>query len=257
MTLFIFFLGIPLILCGLIVTKSWPENFGDRKMNFKATFGQGLRQIVQDKKILQLGILQTIIESVMYIFVFMWTPVLMPSEPPLGMVFANFMVAIMIGSSLYTLLLSKGFRPEDTLKIILVILASSMTICCLTAGPDRGMLDMTILYVAFLMLEVAFGMYFPAMSFLKSQIIPEGHRANVMNWFRVPMNVITCSALLCLKIDALAHDKRIMFALCLILCCLGLLAWSRFNKMTERKIIDLSSGAEKAEKAALLSNDSD
>ena len=70
-------------------------------MNFKATFGQGLRQIVQDKKILQLGILQTIIESVMYIFVFMWTPVLMPSEPPLGMVFANFMVAIMIGSSLY------------------------------------------------------------------------------------------------------------------------------------------------------------
>jgi hypothetical protein len=32
-----------------------------------------------------LGLLQTIVESVMYIFVFLWTPVLMPAQPPLGM----------------------------------------------------------------------------------------------------------------------------------------------------------------------------
>ena len=27
-------------------------------------------------------------------------------------------------------------------------------------------------------------MYFPAISYLRSQVIPESHRANVMNWFR-------------------------------------------------------------------------
>lgn len=32
------------------------------------------------------------------------------------MVFACFMVAIMIGSSLYTLLLARGYTTEDTLR---------------------------------------------------------------------------------------------------------------------------------------------
>ena len=89
------------------------------------------------------------------------------------------MVAIMIGSSVFSLLLSKGFRAEETLRIILVILALSMGICCVMASPNRNTNDMVIIYAAFLILEVAIGMYFPAMSYLKSQIIPEGHRANV------------------------------------------------------------------------------
>ena len=124
-------------------------------------------------QILLLGMLQTIIESVMYIFVFMWTPVLMPAQPPLGMgkfifypkrglqwflssfntllyyftVFACFMVAIMIGSSIFSLLLAKGFRAEATLRIILVIIALSMVICCLTAKPGRSTQDMIITYI--------------------------------------------------------------------------------------------------------------
>ena len=63
-----------------------------------------------------------------------------------------------------------------------------------------------------------------AMSFTKSQVIPESYRANVMNWFRVPMNIITCAALLCLHVDWISHDKRIVFGACLIICVLGLLA---------------------------------
>ena len=59
-----------------------------------------------------MGGVQTMVESCMYIFVFLWTPVLGPANPPLGMVFACFMVAIMIGSSLYTLLLARGFTAE-------------------------------------------------------------------------------------------------------------------------------------------------
>ena len=112
---------VPLIICGIIVTQTWPENFGNRKLQFGASCGQGLREILSDPKVLLLGLLQTVVESVMYIFVFLWTPVLMPAKPPLGMVFATFMVAIMIGSSAYTIFLSKGNRPEDALKIILVV----------------------------------------------------------------------------------------------------------------------------------------
>ena len=51
----------------------------------------------------------------------------MPSNPPFGMVFACFMVAIMIGSSIYTLLLARGFAAEETLRcsIALVIFCTS------------------------------------------------------------------------------------------------------------------------------------
>ena len=63
-----------------------------------------------------------------------------------------------------------------------------------------------------------------AMSFTKSQVIPEAYRANVMNWFRVPMNIITCAALLCLHVDWISYDKRVVFAACLLLCVMGLFA---------------------------------
>ena len=99
------------------------------------------------------------------------------------------------------------------------------------------MVDTVISFIAFLFLEVAIGMYFPAITYLRSQVIPESHRANVMNWFRyslvsiaphfiittarVPMNVITCGALLCLHVDTISRDKRIVFAACLFLSLTG------------------------------------
>ena len=121
-------------------------------------------------QIFLLGILQTIVETVMYIFVFLWTPVLMPASPPLGMVFACFMVAIMIGSSIYTILLAKGYKAEQCLRIILITIGSSMLVCCLTASPDRSTMHMILIYGAFLVLEIALGMYFPAMSYLKRYV---------------------------------------------------------------------------------------
>jgi len=57
-----------------------------------------------------------------------------------------------------------------------------MFVCLFTVGPERSLTDISVSYFAFLVLEVAIGMYFPAMSYAKSQIIPESHRANVMNW---------------------------------------------------------------------------
>ena len=70
------------------------------------------------------------------------------------------------------------------------------------------------------------------MSYSKSQVIPESYRANVMNWFRVPMNIITCAALLCLRVDWISYDKRFVFGACLIISFLGLWAINDFISMT-------------------------
>merc|ERR1739848_514654 len=108
-------------------------------------------------------------------------------------------------------------------------MSASMAICCFTARPGASPTDTIISFLAFLLLEVAIGMYFPAISYLRSQVIPESHRTNVMNWFRVPMNVMTCGALLCLHVDTISQDKRIVFGACLILCLIGTLLSQKFE----------------------------
>ena len=52
------------------------------------------------------------------------------------------------------------------------------------------------------------------MSLFRSELIPESHRATVSNWFRVPMNLMTCAALLAVNNAAVAADKRILFGVC-------------------------------------------
>ena len=47
-------------------------------------------------QVLLLGSCQALLESCMYIFVFLWTPVLDTGSTPLGMVFSCFMVNIIL-----------------------------------------------------------------------------------------------------------------------------------------------------------------
>ena len=192
---------VPLIVCGILVVKTWDENYGDRKSNFGGSCWEGLRIIFGDEQVLLLGTVQSLLESCMYIFVFLWTPVLDTGTTPLGMVFSCFMVCIMVGSALFSILANRGYTEANILKHCLIMISASMAICCYTARlvdlvliiiysvifyfrPNATQFDTIISFIAFLVLEVAIGMYFPAISYLRSQVIPESHRANVMNWFR-------------------------------------------------------------------------
>jgi len=221
---------LPLVVCGVLVINTWQENFGDRKNNFSGSCIEGLRIIFRDSQVLLLGSCQSLLESCMYIFVFLWTPVLDTGNTPLGMVFSCFMVCIMVGSALFSILNNRGFSEAHILKMCLMIMSASMAICCVTARPGATPTDTIISFLAFLLLEVAIGMYFPAISYLRSQVIPESHRANVMNWFRVPMNVMTCGALLCLHVETISQDKRIVFGACFVLCIIGTLLSQKFQQ---------------------------
>ena len=92
---------------------------------------------------------------------------------------------------------------------------------------------------------------------ISSQIIPESHRANVMNLYRVPMNVITCTALLGLNLEMFAQDKRLMFLLCLALSMIGFLISNAFIKATSKTnhVVDL--GNDKTERVNLLPSENE
>ena len=62
--------------CYFVVTSSWEENHGDTNVDIIGGYKSGLAIIFNDSNILCVGIVQSIVESSMYIFVFLWTPVL-------------------------------------------------------------------------------------------------------------------------------------------------------------------------------------
>ncbi len=70
---------------------------------------------------------------------------------------------------------------------------------------------------------------------LRSRLIPESHRATVTNWFRVPMNLITCVTLLAVNHPAVAADKRAIFAACTILLLTGTLIAAKFRDEAKSK----------------------
>jgi len=83
-----------------------------------------------------------------------------------------------------------------------------------------------VTFIAFLLYEVAVGMYFPAIGYLRSQIIPEEYRASIANWYRVPMNIFTCMSLLWLM--NMTHNHKEYFdatvsSLKVFLMCITLL----------------------------------
>ncbi len=43
---------VPLVVCGVIVTRTWPENYGNQDLHICASCAEGFRQIIGDKKVL-------------------------------------------------------------------------------------------------------------------------------------------------------------------------------------------------------------
>ncbi|XP_043224502.1 molybdate-anion transporter-like [Amphibalanus amphitrite] len=224
-----FLMAIPcLVACGGLVSAQWQENYGNQQINLRRSYINGLRTILASEVVALLGLIQSLFESVMYMFVFLWTPILDPSQPPLGMVFSCFMVCIMMGSSLNTLLMGRGMRPERVLTLAVAINIVCMLVCTVATGPGAAMPGLA--FAAFLFLELAVGMYFPSMGYLRSQVIPEEQRASIMNWFRVPMNLITCGGLLWLHQGESAGGNQVIFMACAGLLMLALVACLRFSR---------------------------
>lgn len=223
-----FMLSIPfLLVAGLIITQIWRENYGNQKIDLRRSCMEGLRTILFQENILYLGIVQSLFEANMYIFVFQWTPILGPGHPPLGMVFACFMVCIMIGSSLYAMLLAKKYLQEEVLMTSVALAIFAMSICIYSSYANHLYLS----FLAFLILEVAVGMYFPAIGYLRSQVIPEDLRASIMNWFRVPTNVITCAGLLLVHNNTIISSSHSMFAICTGLLVIALFSNLKFSSL--------------------------
>lgn len=201
---------------ALALHKTWDENAVPEDELAEGHTDRciaGLKPVLKNRKIWLVGLVQALFESAMFVFVFLWTPSLAEHKyrSPLGFIFATFMLAIVLGSTIFQLALSLKWPVTKCLESAICLAIACFLLAFLFESPS-------MLFVAFVGFEVACGVYYPAIGSLRGEIIPESDRAAIMGWFRVPINVFVITCLFATRI--LSHHA--LFGVCALLCCLAL-----------------------------------
>jgi len=195
-----------LIICAVLTSFTWDENYGERigekqasptngSPEFVRALQSALSTTMNDTDIFRCGMIASLFEGSMYIFVFMWTPMLTnltddgeEDNLPFGLIFSTFMVGCMIGSSIFSILIER-IRCEVLGAYVFLIGSLSMAVIYCSSSDTLCIIGMTIF-------EVCVGMYFPIMGTMKSEIVPESQRAAIYNVYRIPLNFIVVTSLL-------------------------------------------------------------
>ncbi|CAI4227189.1 unnamed protein product [Auanema sp. JU1783] len=191
---------VALAVLGLmcvVLMNTWPENYGNENAAVQESFSKAIATIRYDVKILCLGLVQSLFEGSMYVFVLEWTPALTQAVKyegiydniPHGYIFAAFMVATMMGSSIFKVI-SKSSPPEDFMRYVLLLSAFCLSVPIM--APDNS----TLIFLSFILFEVCVGIFWPAMGCLRGAYISEDTRSTTINLFRIPLNIIVVFILL-------------------------------------------------------------
>ncbi|KRY60216.1 Major facilitator superfamily domain-containing protein 5 [Trichinella britovi] len=151
--------AVVLLIMVILVATTWSENYGNEHWSLRDSVTQAVKIIANNKRVAYLGLVQSLFEGSMYTFVLEWTPVLTAAvlnspDPkdrflPHGLVFASFMICIMIGSYIF------------------LCAAASLTF------PVFLCLNSLFVFMGFAVFEICVGVFWPASSFMRSVHVPE------------------------------------------------------------------------------------
>ncbi|KAF8722223.1 hypothetical protein HU200_022531 [Digitaria exilis] len=207
-----------------IILSSWGENYGDSSdsKDLMTQFKVAAKAIASDEKIALLGAIQSLFEGSMYTFVFLWTPALSPNdeEIPHGFIFATFMLASMLGSSIASRLLARKLKVEGYMQIVFSVSAFTLFLPVVTnflvpPSSEKGgniSLGGCLQLLGFCTFESCVGIFWPSIMKMRSQYIPEEARSTIMNFFRIPLNLFVCVVLY----NVNAFPITVMFGMCSI-----------------------------------------
>ncbi|CAF0782605.1 unnamed protein product [Adineta steineri] len=218
-------------MCFILAT-TWSENHGDANAPISQSFLSAYNSIKSDRKIFLLGIVQALFEASMYVFVLEWTPALtealsVPSvdktdnkNPPIphGYVFASYMVAMMMGSNSFKVFCNYT-TPESFMRYIVIVAAFCLSV------PVFLPKSQVIMFSSFLIFEFCIGIFWPAMATMRSKYVPEEARATIMNYFRIPLNLIVVVILL------RDFHLKVIFMSCVFFLVLAAISMSLLHKL--------------------------
>ncbi len=239
-----FIIAIPVLLSSIVaLLLTWTENFGEEKKLLLSKEGksclEGLKTIVQNIDLFLVGAIQSLFESVVFVFIFIWTPSLdVFHDVPLGIIFASFMVCYMLGNITCDYLISKvGY----SMTRVLVVLSGSASVIFIIAAQfasdTSGQFYRIKMLFCLQSFELICGFYFPIMRVLREKFLPAEHKLSVTNWFRVPLTIFSSLALL--NFHGISGGIPQLFVFCSVMMGLAFITSLRFARGDTNKKTDV------------------
>lgn len=134
----------------------------------------------------------------MYLWVFFWSAAVISArkvsgvteDPPFGIIFASFMCCMMAGSMIFNM--ARSSHDVSSASFVLNAAMTFASVSLLSAVIIAS--HEYLVFWAFCLVELCVGMYFPSMSFLKSNIIEDKSRANMNSIMRMPLSTFVVLA---------------------------------------------------------------
>ena len=194
-----------LLLAGGSIAASWEENCGEKQTvsmkEFRKAAFEGLRVIVRNGRIFLIGTVQSLFESVVFVFVFLWTPALdVYHDLPLGIAFASFMTCFLVGSLVCDYLITNNRFPKTQMLVAVTSCATVVFLVAAYFASDKtAPLYRLRMLVCLQLFELLCGLYFPILRTLRESEVPREVQLSTVNWFRVPLTLFSSLALLSLQ----------------------------------------------------------
>lgn len=220
--------------CGILLLN---EHYIYNTKSASASVKKAVVLWLTNKNIFILSVIQSLYEGVMYLFIFIWTPALDSIQPPLGLVFSSFMLALMIGSKIYSISLAHNYLDSKKMLLLSTFLASvSFFMCTMAVSKvltNHSLYVIKMCYIFFVIYEISIGIYLPSMMYLKSQVIPENIRVTLSNVIKVPSNIFICLVLLWTHLNDVNQTTNVktIFVVCLIATLITLIFSKIFSKI--------------------------
>lgn len=135
----------------------------------------------------------------MYIMVFYWSEAIISARAaandtgdiPFGLIFANFMSAMTLGSLLFSHITRRSNSIQlssHAVQLVTSIAASALLVVVLAQGE-------LLRFWALCVFECCLGVYFPSMGFLKGNVIGDEYRGRIYGLMRLPLNIFVVASL--------------------------------------------------------------
>lgn len=236
-----FLIAIPILITSSIYTMIMlNEHFIHNSKSASTSMKKSIILWLTNKDIFTLSIIQSLYEGVLYLFIFSWAPILEPLKAPLGLVFSSFMLALIIGSKLYSILLGNNLLDTKKLLELSTFLGTFSFLLCNLVFLFNLPYTILTCYFFFILYEISIGIYMPSMTYLKSLIIPENVRVTLSNVVKIPTNFFISFVLLRIKITEENQKINVniistIFISCLISTALTFVLskfFTKFNRIT-------------------------
>eukprot|EP01062_Namystynia_karyoxenos_P006591 TRINITY_DN12311_c0_g1_i1.p1 TRINITY_DN12311_c0_g1~~TRINITY_DN12311_c0_g1_i1.p1 ORF type:complete len:589 (+),score=144.12 TRINITY_DN12311_c0_g1_i1:119-1768(+) len=218
----------PLVLfIAAALLLRWEENYGTPSAEGDAPasdgLSEGLRLICSEVQLPLLGLIGSLFDAALYIFIFLWTLGLEARSTtaaalPHGIAFAVFMGWCMTGALVCEAALAPGDGRATPGGRATVVVGALLWLAILGLSPPlvRGS-GFTLVFCGFCAFEFCAGGYQPAVALLRAVHLKEEGRAAATAIFRMPTNLAVCLVLL--KTEELSEASK--FGLCVGLLLLA------------------------------------